>query len=576
MNSPLLSSHFQLLLLTLVPGLPLILAFAIFASRLRRLVINLAPWTALPALVAALLVQPGVELEVSWFFIGGSIGLDLVGQRFLLLTALIWFMAAWYAQDYLAGEERSHYFMFFYLLSMASNFGLILAQDMLGFYLFFELMSFSAYGLIIYRQTREARQAGVVYIILLMVGEVSLITGMTLLASRMANIELATVATTMPTTLSLSLILLGFAIKAGAVPLHVWLPLAHPVAPVPASAVLSGVMIKAGLLGWLRFLPTGLDMSMPGWAGLFLVLGLIAAFYGVVVGLGQQDVKTVLAYSSISQMGLMTMMVGCGLVVPRIWPQVIAAVSLYALHHGLAKTSLFLGVGMARRSTGKELPRVLLLGSLLASLALAGAPMTSGALVKLGFKGLVHEMPGTWAILLGILLPCTALATTMLLSHFLLLFRDAGSAQTAKAGSGMWQAWLLTLAALFVLPWFWAGPQGGDRGLLSISGIWQSLWPVLGGVLVVWILKQRDRKFLRLPAGDILWLFAGHGRIALIQQALLFLGKGELILKLCTVRLTLYGLSVSSWRLEKTLKRWSIVGLCYLAFCILILVLLRG
>ena len=85
------------------------------------------------------------------------------------------------------------------------------------------------------------------------------------MASHLPDIELSTIAASRPDTLSLILILLGFGIKAGALPLHVWLPLAHPVAPVPASAVLSGVMIKAGLLGWLRFLPVNLDMALPGY-----------------------------------------------------------------------------------------------------------------------------------------------------------------------------------------------------------------------------------------------------------------------------------------------------------------------
>ncbi len=574
--SALLSSPLQLLLLALVPALPLVLAFILFAPRLRRFAITLAPWTALPALAAILLVQPGVELEVGWFFMGGRLGLDFVGQRFLLLTALIWLVAAWYAQGYLAGDERPHHFMFFYLLSMAFNFGLILAQDMLGFYLFFGLMSFSAYGLIIYRQTREAMQAGVVYIILVMLGEVLLFSGMVLLASRMPNMDLATVATTAPTTLSLSLILLGFAIKAGALPLHVWLPLAHPVAPVPASAVLSGVMIKAGLFGWLRFLPTGLDMSLPGWAGLFVVLGLIATFYGVVVGLGQQDVKTVLAYSSISQMGLMTMMVGCGLLVPRLWPIVMSAVSLYALHHGLAKTSLFLGVGVARRSTDMGLARVLLPGLLLASLALAGAPLTSGALAKLTFKDLIHELPGSWATSLGILLPLTSLATTVLLGHFLLLLHDAVRAKGSKVGMGMWVAWFLALVGLFVLPWLWAGQQGVGSGMLSMAGIWQGLWPIIGGGIAVYALRQKGRELFRLPAGDILWFFTGQTRMGMLWQSVLFLGQGEPPLELRNNRMPLQRLSALSRRLEKILKRWGVVGFCYLGLCLLILVLLRN
>jgi formate hydrogenlyase subunit 3/multisubunit Na+/H+ antiporter MnhD subunit len=121
---------------------------------------------------------------------------------------------------------------------------------------------------------------------------------------------------------------------AGVYALHVWLPLAHPVAPTPASAVLSGAMIKAGLLGWLRFLPLG-EAATPGWGNVCTIAGLAAAFDGVLVGCTQDNAKTVLAYSSISQMGFMTMAVGVGLTVPAVWTQALTATALYALHHAM-------------------------------------------------------------------------------------------------------------------------------------------------------------------------------------------------------------------------------------------------
>jgi hypothetical protein len=104
----------------------------------------------------------------------------------------------------------------------------------------------------------------------------------------------------------------GFRYQSRCGLLHVWLPLAHTVAPTPASAVLSGSMIKAGLLGWIRFLPPG-GGGDPAWGAVFIAAGITAAFYGVAIGLGQKHPKTVLAYSSISQMGLITVAFGIGL-----------------------------------------------------------------------------------------------------------------------------------------------------------------------------------------------------------------------------------------------------------------------
>src|SRR5690606_31512805 len=101
-----------------------------------------------------------------------------------------------------------------------------------------------------------------------------------------------------------TLLLTGFAVKIGVVPLHIWLPLAHPVAPVPASAILSGVLVKAGLLGALRTVPEE-AFGSSGATTVLLALGLVTALYGVVAGLGQARLKTVLAYSTVSQMGLL-------------------------------------------------------------------------------------------------------------------------------------------------------------------------------------------------------------------------------------------------------------------------------
>ncbi|MGE5306870.1 MAG: proton-conducting transporter membrane subunit [Alphaproteobacteria bacterium] len=113
------------------------------------------------------------------------------------------------------------------------------------------------------------------------------------------------------------MILTAFAIKAGALGLRFWLPLADPAAPVPASAVLSGAMIKAGLLGWLRFLPLG-EASLPGFGYFVIAGGLGAAFFVTLIGVTQKNPKTLLAYSSISQMGIITTGVGTGLVQPGI------------------------------------------------------------------------------------------------------------------------------------------------------------------------------------------------------------------------------------------------------------------
>jgi formate hydrogenlyase subunit 3/multisubunit Na+/H+ antiporter MnhD subunit len=175
----------------------------------------------------------------------------------------------------------------------------------------------------------------------------------------------------------IALLVTGFGIKAGLPLLHMWLPLAHPAAPPAASAVLSGAMIKAGLVGWLRVLPLGFDTAgLWGWA--LLVGGVAASFGAALVGVTQRNPKAVLAYSSVSQMGLITSLLGCGLLQPGLWPALQVVIVLFAVHHGLAKGALFLGAGIAHHR--RDLPPWLLwAGLVLPGLALAGAPLTSGA-----------------------------------------------------------------------------------------------------------------------------------------------------------------------------------------------------
>ncbi|MGD1971943.1 MAG: proton-conducting transporter membrane subunit, partial [Desulfobacterales bacterium] len=290
------------------------------------------------------IIPLGGHVELTWFLLEIQLGLDAISRTFLFFTALLWFLSGIYGQRYLATDPHRSRFFFYYLLAMSGNFGLIIAQDMITFYVFFALMSFPSYGLVVHNQDKDALRAGKIYIILVIFGEILLFTALALIFRTTGSSSLNAI-TFMPSNhLVILLVLVGFGIKAGALPLHVWLPLAHPAAPTPASAVLSGAMIKAGLLGWLRFLPWE-QTKTAVWGSPCIVAGMLAAFFGVIVGLNQKNPKTLLAYSSISQMGLMTAGIGIGLALPDAAPLAIAAVSVYAVHHGFAKGALFLSVG---------------------------------------------------------------------------------------------------------------------------------------------------------------------------------------------------------------------------------------
>jgi len=229
------------------------------------------------------------------------------------------------------------------------------------------------------------------------------------------------------------LIFLGFGVKAGVLGLHLWLPLAHPVAPTPASAVLSGVMIKAGLLGWMRFLPLGAE-PWPLLGTAALLLGLLAALAAVLIGLTQRQPKVLLAYSSISQMGLMTLGLGAALLHPSTWPALALALAFYALHHGLAKGTLFLGVAVLAQARGTARRWALALQALPA-LALAGLPLSSGFWAKDGLKQALASLPAPWPEALAWLLPLAALGTTLLMLRLLWLQAQPAAAPFAPASA---------------------------------------------------------------------------------------------------------------------------------------------
>ena len=318
--------------ITLVVILPLLCAAAIAIRSTDAVAFRLAPWMALPALVLAVFVPEDTLLRLPGLLLGTQLGLaDETGRLFLLFTALLWWLAGMYAQSYLSDPSGRKRFFIYYLLSMTGNFGLILAQDVASFYLFFTLMSFASYGLVIHERSIAALRAGRIYIILVLIGEVMLFAAMVMATASAGSNGFDDIRKALVQAESRDLIiflaLIGFGIKAGVLGLHVWLPLAHPVAPTPASAVLSGAMIKAGLLGWLRLLPLG-EVAFLSWGDAFIALGLATAFYGVLIGLTQRDPKTLLAYSSISQMGILTTAVGIGLTAPDTYPAMLTVITL--------------------------------------------------------------------------------------------------------------------------------------------------------------------------------------------------------------------------------------------------------
>ena len=248
-------------ILLLTPLAPLLAALMLLNKQTRPRVSTLLPWMAVPGLACSIFT-PSDVLSLPWMLMGANWGLDQVGRVFLGFTSLLLGVTGWFAGGYLQNDPRRHAFFGFFLLAMAGNFGLIVARDFASFYAFFALMSFAAYPLIIHDRAPESLRAGRVYLSFVIVGEVCLFAALLLLTHEGGSSLPVSMSKVSP--LVMLMLFVGFGIKVGALPLHGWLPLAHPAAPIPASAVLSGAMIKAGLFGWIRFIPAGVE-GTGGW-----------------------------------------------------------------------------------------------------------------------------------------------------------------------------------------------------------------------------------------------------------------------------------------------------------------------
>jgi len=431
-------NSFILMLVWLLP-----LALALLAGqRYACWITVIAP---LPALLAAAVVPVGSSVSLPWLLLGVELGLDDTGRVFLLFSGLLWLLASLYAAGSLARDHKAMRFRIFFLLAMAGNLGLIVAQDAVSFYLGFTLMGLAVYGLIAHPASQHARRAARRYLVWTIAGEMLLFVAIVMLAAQHSgSVSFSVLQSSPPGGFVMLLLLTGFGIKLALPGLHLWLPQAYAVTPTPAVAVLSGAMIKAGLLGWLRFLPPG-DATLVSWGQVLLIAGVTGICFGAIAGLLQHSPRLLLGYSSISKMGVLTSGMGAALAWPETAPVIIVAVVIYAAHHALVKAALFLGLGLVERDGLRPWVQA---GLVFLALALAGAPLTSGAVAK---SVLTASLPEGAQYLL-FLLAASAFATTLLMARFLFLVWEQRGSRTSPLPAESLIAWLMLLAIIAVVP----------------------------------------------------------------------------------------------------------------------------
>ncbi|WP_191084018.1 complex I subunit 5 family protein [Roseococcus microcysteis] len=465
---------------------PLLLGLAAAWPAWRMRALWVLPAAPLPALLLAIAWPEGSSTAPA-LLLGTELVLDAPGRLLLGMVALIWLAAGIFALGYFREPRKPAVFAGFWCLTLSGNLGVMLAADVATFYVAFAAVSLAAYWLVVHDGSAKALAAGRVYLVLALLGEALLLVGLLLGVAAADSLSIAAVAASLSEApLALTCLILGFGLKAGMVPLHMWLPLAHPAAPTPASAALSGAIVKAGIIGLIRFLPEDTGF----WATGLLLLGLIGAYGGVLAGLLQRNAKAVLAYSTISQMGLVLATLGVGTTTEA---------ALYAAHHGFAKAALFLGVGVLAATGRRALPWVLALAALPA-LSIAGAPLLGGALVKAaikpGFAGWLE-----WAVALS------ATGTALLLARALwLAAQGRAEAEEARPEPLLWAPWAGLILVALALPWLLlAGFSTLTPGYaLGLASLWDATWPLLLAALLAAPFLWLRPHVPTLPEGDLI------------------------------------------------------------------------
>ena len=298
-----------------------------------------------------------------------SLGIDPLSAFFVSLIAFVGAAVSIYSFSYVGEYKQKGYdlgrFGFLFNIFLLSMLLVVCAQNALIFLVLWELMAISSFFLVTYEHKEEAApSSGFIYLLIAHVGAVALALMFLALASSSGSLDFSSFHAASYTPLLASAIvalaIFGFGSKCGIIPLHVWLPLAHPQAPSSISALMSGVMLKTAIYGLVRvlfgFLGVGAGGAELWWGLAILLLGMVSAVFGVLYSLLEHDIKRLLAYHSIENIGIIFM--GLGAAVLFSWAHMpsFAALALFAalyhtLNHALFKSLLFLGAGSIIHAT---------------------------------------------------------------------------------------------------------------------------------------------------------------------------------------------------------------------------------
>ena len=347
---------FLLLFLVLFPmaASPLVYAMRSHGPGLRDHYIRLIPALELAAALG-LLFQEGAQVALPGV---AGVGMTLTGGSLrtllVVLAAVLWQASALAGPSYFHDGPTTNRYYLYWLLTEGALMGVFLAGDLFTLFVFFEMMSFASYVWVAHNETEEALKAAETYLAIAVIGGMALLSGLLLLHHLLDTLTIgqlrSAVAVLEPvhrTELYVAgaLCLVGFGAKAGMFPLHIWLPKAHPVAPAPASALLSGILTKSGVFGAL-IVCRELFWTDISWNRMVLILAVITMALGAVLAVFSVDLKRTLACSSMSQIGFI--MVGTAMQGYLTGENALASLGtvLHMMNHSLIKMVLFISAGV--------------------------------------------------------------------------------------------------------------------------------------------------------------------------------------------------------------------------------------
>lgn len=338
---------------------------------------------------------------------GQGLFLKLDGFRLIYccIALFMWSVSLLFSVEYFAHYSHKVRYYGFLLLTMFATLGVFLSADLFTMFVFFEVMSLSSYVWVAQEETKEALKVGVTYLAVAVIGGMALLMGLFLFQDAVGTLKMDEIHPAVQTVwgekstriyVAGFLMLIGFGAKAGMFPLHFWLPKAHPVAPAPASALLSGILTKCGVFGIL-ILTAEVFVHDLVWGSVILVLGVIGMMAGAVLAVFSVNLKRTLACSSVSQIGFILVGVGMQCYLGEENALAVRGTFLHMVNHSLIKLLLFNAAGVVYmnlhaldlntiKGFGRKKP--FLMGCfLMGALGIGGVPLWNGYVSKT----LLHE-----------------------------------------------------------------------------------------------------------------------------------------------------------------------------------------